>query len=221
MAVPSSGSGRRRLLALLVVCGAVAGLVLVQASPAHAKNAKIDTERAHVSMALAAHYWTQAGLDKLPQRYDRARFEKAVGGEDDPYNIVAAIAVATLNANPGREDAVFKYLNEALLPFALAHKPQYVCLVAEVFYNSQSSTSELQAQTKAGPSDAGVAIAFIDYAYFLIKTEPQREKLKLTAPANSGIPESMAAFKKTLTPKGGALIPDTAISLDCDHQPNS
>jgi hypothetical protein len=213
----STGSGRQRLLALVLVCGAS----LFAAGAATAKTAPIDRERAQASLALAAHYWTQAGLDKLPPRYDRTRFDKAVGGEDDPYNIVAAIAVATLNANPGREDAVFKYLNEALLPFALSHRTQYVCLVAEVFYNSQSSIDELKAQKKANGSDSGVAIAFIDYAYFLIKTEPARDDLKLTLPANNGIPESVAAFKKTLEPKGGAMIPETAIRLDCDHQSGS
>ena len=211
-------SGRHRLLALVIVCGTAVGAIFGAASAATAKTAPIDRDRAQASQALAAHSWTQAGLDKLPVRYDRARFNKAIGGEDDPYNIVAAIAVATLNANPGREDAVFNYLNEALLPFALSHKRQYLCLVAEVFYNSQSTTDELRAQAKASPSDSGVAIAFIHYAYFLIKTEPEREKLKLTAPANNGIPESVAAFNKTLKPKGGALIPDTAIRLDCDHQ---
>jgi hypothetical protein len=217
MAPFSTGSGRRRLLALALLCGAI----FFDAGAATAKTAPVDRERAQASLALASHYWIQAGLDKLPPHYDRARFEKAVGGEDDPYNIVAAIAVATLNANPGREDAVFKYLNEALLPFALSHRTQYVCLVAEVFYNSQSSTDELKAQTKEGQSNTGVAIAFIDYAYFLIKTEPARDDLKLTLPANNGVPESVAAFKKTLKPKGGAMIPETAIRLDCDHQSGS
>ena len=217
MAPSSMGSGRRCLLALMLVCGAT----WLDAGAAIAKTAPVDRERAQASMALASHYWIQAGLDKLPTRYDQARFKKALGGEDDPYNIVGAIAVATLNANPGREDSVFKYLNEALLPFALSHRTQYVCLVAEVFYNSQSSTDELRAQTKASGSDSGVAIAFIDYAYFLIKTEPARDDLKLTVPANNGIPESVAAFKKTLTPKGGAMIPDTAVRLDCDHQTGS
>ena len=209
-----SGSGRQRLLALVLVCGAI----VIDVGAAIAKTAPIDRDRAQASLALASHYWIQAGLDKLPQRYERARFEKAVGGEDDPYNIVGAIAVATLNANPGREDAVFKYLNDALLPFALTHRKQYVCLVAEVFYNSQSSTDELRAQAKEGQSASGVAIAFIDYAYFLIKTEPARDDLQLTLPANNGIPESVAAFKNTLKPKGGALIPEAAIRLDCDHQ---
>ncbi len=217
MAPFSTGSGRQRLLALALVCGAI----FCDSSGAIAKTAPVDRDRALASLSLASHYWNQAGLDKLPPRYDRARFEKAVGGEDDPYNIVGAIAVATLNANPGREDAVFKYLNEALLPFALSHRTQYVCLVAEVFYNSQSTTDELKAQSKAGQSDSGVAIAFIDYAYFLIKTEPARDDLKLTLPANNGIPESVAAFKKTLKPKGGAMIPETAIRLDCDHQSGS
>jgi hypothetical protein len=219
MAPFSTAMRRQRVvaLALALICGAG----LFDARAATAKTAAIDRERAQASMALASHYWIQAGLDKLPPRYDRPRFEKAVGGEDDPYNIVAAIAVATLNANPGREDAVFKYLNDALLPFALTHRTQYVCLVAEVFYNSQSTTDELKAQTKADASSSGVAIAFIDYAYFLIKTEPARDELKLTLPANNGIPESVAAFKNTLKPKGGALIPDTANRLDCDHQAGS
>jgi hypothetical protein len=210
--------GRQPLLALAIVCGAATAAFFFTAGAADAKTVPIDRERSQASLALAAHYWTQAGLDKLPPRYDRARFEKAVGGEDDPYNIVAAIAVATLNANPGRKDAVFKYLNEALLPFALSHKAQYLCLVSEVFYNSQSSTDELRAQTKAGSSNSdGIAIAFIDYAYFLIKTEPQRERLQLTDPAQGGIPESLAAFKKTLRPDGGSLIPDTAVALDCNR----
>jgi hypothetical protein len=181
--------------------------------------AKIDRERAAASLALAAHYWVQGGLDKLPTAYDTSRFEKALQGEDDPYNIVAGIAVATLNSNPGRKDAVFKYLNESLLPFATTHKQQYLCLVAEVFYNSQNTTDELSAMAKGEPSSKGVPIAFIDYAYYLIKTEPARDKLKLVLPADNGIPESVAAFKKTLTPKGGSLIPEGAVKLDCDHQP--
>jgi len=208
-------ASRRYLQALMIVCGLAMG---ADAATALAKTAPIDRARAQAARALAAHYWTRAGLDQLPPRYEHARFEKAVGGEDDPYNIVAAIAVATLNANPGRKDAVFKYLNEALLPYALTHKSQYLCLVAEVFYNSQSSTDELRAQAKPGTSnDDGIAIAFIDYAYFLIKTEPAREELKLTAPAQGGIPESVAAFKKSLKPDGGSLIPDTAVALDCAH----
>jgi hypothetical protein len=213
MAVFPATAARQRLLALAMVCGTV----LLAASAADAQ-ATIDRARAQAALNLAAHYWKLAGLDALPERYDRARFKKAVGGEDDPYNIVGAIAVATLNANPGREDSVFKYLNDALLPFARAHKSQYLCLVGEVFYNSQTSTDEIKAQAQASPSDSGVAIAFIQYAYFLIKTEPQREKLQLTAPANSGIPESVAAFKTTLQPDGGSLIPEKATRLDCDHQ---
>ena len=98
-------SNQRRMQALLIVCGMA---MVADAATALAKTAPIDQTRAQAALALAAHYWTRAGLDKLPARYDRARFEKAVGGEDDPYNIVAAIAVATLNANPGRKDAVFK-----------------------------------------------------------------------------------------------------------------
>ena len=183
--------------------------------------AKIDRERATASLALAAHYWVQGGLDKLPNAYEKGRFEKALQGEDDPYNIVAVIAVATLNANPGRKDAVFKYLNESLLPFATTHKQQYLCLVAEVFYNSQNATDELRAMTKGEASSKDVPIAFIDYAYYLIKTEPARDKLKLVLPADNGIPETVAAFKKTLTPKGGSLIPEGAVKLDCDHQPGS
>jgi hypothetical protein len=209
-----ANAARQRLFALAILCAAT----FLGAHAADAKTVPIDRGRAQAALALAAHYWTQAGLDTLPPLYDRARFAKAIGGEDDPYNIVAAIAVATLNANPGREDGVFKYLNQSLLPYALSHKPQYLCLVAEVFYNSQSTTEELKAQASADQSDSGVAIAFIQYAYFLIKTEPAREKLKLTAPANNGIPESVAAFKKTLKPDGGALVPETAIRLDCDHQ---
>ena len=207
-------SYRYRLRALLILCGLA---LVADAAPALAKSAKIDQARFQAALALSAHYWIKAGLDQLPERYDRARFEKAVGGEDDPYNIVAAIAVATLNANPGRKDAVFKYLNESLLPYALGHRSQYLCLVSEVFYNSQSSTDELRAQAQPDAPSSGVAIAFIDYAYFLIKTEPERERLQLTDPAQGGIPESVAAFKKTLKPKGGALIPDTAIRLECDH----
>jgi hypothetical protein len=208
----SASMARQRLFALAIACGA-----LMDASVADAQ-AKIDRARAQAALTLAAHYWAQAGLDGLPPLYDRARFKKAIGGEDDPYNLVAAIAVATLNANPGREDAVFKYLNQSLLPFALTHKPQFLCLAAEVFYNSQSSTDEIKAQAEASQSDSGVPIAFIQYAYFLIKTEPEREKLKLVVPANSGIPETVATFKKTLSPTGGSLIPETAIRLDCDHQ---
>src|SRR5690242_17347032 len=183
--------------------------------------AKVDRERATASLALAQHYWIQGGLHKLPTAYDTSRFEKALQGEDDPYNIVAVIAVATLNSNPGRKDAVFKYLNESLLPFAISHKQQYLCLVAEVFYNSQDSTDTLSAMAKGESSSKGVPIAFIDYAYYLIKTEPARDKLKLVLPADNGIPETVAAFKKTLSPKGGSLIPETAVKLDCDHQAGS
>lgn len=213
MAVFSAVLAQQRRLILAILCAAA----LFSAGAADAQ-AKIDRPRAEASLALASHYWAQAGLDALPPLYDRARFKKALGGEDDPYNVVAAIAVATLNANPGREDGVFKYLNQSLLPFALTHKPQFLCLAAEVFYNSQSSTDEIKAQAQANQSDSGMPIAFIQYAYFLIKTEPEREKLKLVVPANSGIPETIATFKKTLSPKGGSLIPDSAIRLDCDHQ---
>jgi len=195
---------------------AISGAVLCPPDAALAKSA-IDRERSSAAFALAQHYWVQAGLDKLPSRYDHPRFEKAVQGEDDPYNIVAAIAIATLNSNPGRQDAVFKYLNDALLPFANSHKRQYLCLVAEVIYNSQDSINEIRAQAKAGPSDNGTAIAFIDYAYFLIKTEPARDKLKLVVPADNGVPEAIGAFKTTLTPEAGSLIPTEAVRLDCDH----
>jgi hypothetical protein len=204
-------NGRRGIAAAMAMAAVILG-----SGPAWAK---IDRERATASLALAAHYWVQGGLHTLPTAYDRARFEKALRGEDDPYNIVAVIAVATLNSNPGRKDAVFKYLNESLLPFATTHKQQYLCLVAEVFYNGQDSTEALRAMTKGESSSKGVPIAFIDYAYYLIKTEPAREKLKLVLPADNGIPETVAAFKKTLTPKGGSLIPDGAVKLDCDHQP--
>jgi hypothetical protein len=180
--------------------------------------AKIDRERASASLALAQYYWKQGGLEQLPAQYERGRFEKAIQGEEEPYNIISGIAAATLNSNPGRKDTVFRYLNESLLPFATSHKEQYLCLVAEVLYNSQDSTEALRAMTKGGAASHGVPIAFIDYAYYLIKTEPAREKLKLVLPADNGIPETVAAFKKTLTPKGGALIPETAVKLDCDHQ---
>jgi hypothetical protein len=206
------GSGGRRGIAVAMALTAM----ILGSSTAWAK---VDRERATASLALAQHYWIQGGLDKLPTAYDRSRFEKALQGEDDPYNIVAVIAVATLNSNPGRKDAVFKYLNESLLPFATTHKQQYLCLVAEVFYNGQDSTEALRAMTKGESSSKGVPIAFIDYAYYLIKTEPAREKLKLVLPADNGIPETVAAFKKTLSPKGGSLIPETAVKLDCDHQP--
>jgi hypothetical protein len=114
---------------------------------------------------------------------------------------------------------VLKYLNEALLPYANAHKAQYLCLISEVLYNGTSQTDELRARAESGPASDGIAIAFIDYAYFLIKTEPQREKLELTIPADNGIPEAVAAFKKTLSPKGGALIPDGAVKLPCNNEP--
>jgi hypothetical protein len=201
--------------------GIAAAIALAALLASGAAWAKIDRERAAASLALAEHYWNQGGLAKLPAAYDKARFEKALQGEDEPYNIVAVIAVATLNSNPGRKDAVFKYLNEALLPFATTHKQQYLCLVAEVFYNGQDSTEALRAMTKGESSTKGVPIAFIDYAYYLIKTEPARDKLKLVLPADNGIPETVAAFKKTLSPTGGSLIPETAAKLDCDHQPGA
>jgi hypothetical protein len=193
-------------------------VVLFTAQAAEADNPPIDRDRAAVSRALALRYWSDSGLDKLPTSYDRARFNNAVNGEDDPYNVLAAIAVATLSANPGHEETALKYLNESLLPFAAAHKSQYVCLVSEVFYNSQSSTEELKGFAAAKHANGAVPIAFIEYAYFLIKTEPDREHLGLQMPGDNGVPEAIAAFKKTLTPKGGSLIPDKAARLDCDHQ---
>src|SRR6201999_1169939 len=150
-------------------------------------------------------YWHDSGLDNLPAHYDRDRFKNALNGEDDPYNVLAGIAVATLSANPGHEDTALKYLNEGLLPFAVGHKAQYVCLISELFYNSQSATDELKSFADAKQPSGGVPIAFIEFAYFLIKTEPMREKLGLQIPGDNGVPEAIAAFKKTLTPKGGAL----------------
>ena len=137
---------------------------------------------------------------------------------DDPYNVLAAIAVATSSANPGHEETALKYLNESLIPYATAHKAQYVCLVSEVFYNSQSSTEELKGFAAAKHANGAVPIAFIEYAYFLIKTEPAREHLGLQMPGDNGVPEAIAAFKQTLNPKGGSLIPEGAVRLDCDHQ---
>jgi hypothetical protein len=195
--------------------GVVVLLSAVQA--AQADSPPIDRERAAVARQLALRYWHDSGLDNLPATYDRTRFSNAVNGEDDPYNVLAAIAVATLSANPGHEDAALKYLNEGLLPYAGAHKAQYVCLISEVFYNSQSSTDELRGFAAAKHSNGAVPIAFIEYAYFLIKTEPEREKLGLQVPGDSGVPEAVAAFKKTLTPQGGALITDNAVKLDCDR----
>ena len=206
----------RALLGPAVACG-LACVVVVYAASAGAAEPPIDRERVAASRALAMRYWHEAGLDTLPDRYDRSRFEKAVGGEDDPYNIVAAIAVATLTSNPERKTSVLRYLNEALLPFALSHQEQYLCLVSEVFYNSKTSTEELKGLAKASHSSEGNAIAFIDYAYFLIKTEPQREKLGLVVPADNGIPETIASFKKTLSAKGGSMIPEGAAKLDCNH----
>jgi hypothetical protein len=201
---------------MVVACG-LALAALVTAIGANAADPPIDRDRAAAARALAQRYWREAGLEKLPERYDAARFEKALGGEDDPYNIVAAIAVATLTSNPERKDGVLRYLNEALLPFARSHKEQYLCLVSEVFYNSKSTTDEIRGLAKASHSSEGVAIAFIDYAYFLIKTEPQREKLGLVIPANNGIPEAVNAFNKTLKVDGGALIPEGAPRLNCNH----
>jgi hypothetical protein len=193
-------------------------VMVFAAQGAQAADPPIDRDRAAVSRALALHYWTDSGLDKLPGSYDRARFNNAINGEDDPYNVLAAIAVATLSANPGHEDAALKYLNESLIPYASAHKSQYVCLVSEVFYNSQSSTDELKGFAAAKHASGAVPIAFIEYAYFLIKTEPDREHLGLQMPGDNGVPEAVAAFKQTLNPKGGSLIPDKAVRLDCDHQ---
>lgn len=193
-------------------------LLCVGAAAALAANPPVDRERADASRALALRYWQDSGLDTLPATYDHARFTNALNGEDDPYNVLAAIAVATLSANPGHEDTALKYLNESLLPFAAAHKAQYVCLVSEVFYNSQSSTEELKSFAAAKHSSGAVPIAFIEYAYFLIKTEPEREHLGLQIPGDNGVPEAVAAFKKTLTPKGGSLIPEKAVRLDCDQE---
>ncbi|GAB2177370.1 hypothetical protein [Dongia sp. agr-C8] len=197
-----------------MACGLAVAVVLLAC---RAEAADIDRERANAARALAQRYWREAGLDKLPASYDRARFEKAVGGEDDPYNIVAAIAVATLTSNPERKESVLRYLNEALLPYARAHKEQYLCLVSEIFYNSSSSNSELQGLSKGKNTNEGVAIAFIDYAYFLIKTERERDKLGLVLPGNSGIPEAVASFKKTLSQDGGAMIPEGAVKLGCSR----
>jgi hypothetical protein len=204
----------RRPVGPVVACWLAFALIVLAFN---ADAADIDRERAVASRALASRYWRDAGLDQLPQSYDHARFEKAVGGEDDPYNIIAAIAVATLSSNPERKKSVLRYLNETLLPFARTHKAQYLCLVSEVFYNSSSSTDELRGLASASHSSEGVSIAFIDYAYFLIKTERERDKLGLVVPANNGIPETVATFKKTLTQDGGALVPKDAVKLDCDH----
>lgn len=196
---------------------AIAVAVLLAAQAALAANPPIDHDRAATARALALRYWHDSGLDTVPENYDRARFTNAINGEDDPYNVLAAIAVATLSANPGHEDTALKYLNEGLLPFARTHKAQYVCLVSEVFYNSQSSTEELKGFADAKHSSGAVPIAFIEFAYFLIKTEPTREHLGLQVPGDNGIPEAVAAFKKTLTPKDGLLIPEGATRLDCEH----
>jgi hypothetical protein len=204
----------RPIFGSAMACG-LALAVVVLAFKADA--ADIDRERAAASRALAQRYWREAGLDKLPESYDHGRFEKAVGGEDDPYNIVAAIAIATLTSNPERKESVLRYLNESLLPFARTHKEQYLCLVSEVFYNSSSSTDEIQGLAKSKNTSKGVAIAFIDYAYFLIKTERERDKLGLVLPGNSGIPESVATFKKTLSQDGGALVPEDAAKLGCNR----
>ena len=205
-------AGFRPVFAPAVACG-LAIAVIVFACKADA--ADIDQERANASRALAQRYWREAGLDKLPESYDHGRFEKAIGGEDDPYNIVGAIAVATLTSNPERKESVLRYLNETLLPYARAHKEQYLCLVSEVFYNASSSTEELQGLSKGKYTNEGLSIAFIDYAYFLIKTERERDKLGLVLPGNAGIPESVASFKKTLSQDGGALIPEGATKLGC------
>ena len=207
-------AGIRRFLAPIFACGLT--LVLVVDAVA-VSAADIDRDRAAASRALAQRYWREAGLDALPQRYDRTRFEKALGGEDDPYNIVAAIAVATLTSNPERKESVLRYLNEALLPYARSHKDQYLCLVSEVFYNGKTSTDEIRGLAKASHSSEGVAVAFIAYAYFLIKTERERDKLGLVVPANSGIPESVNTFKTTLSQDGGALVPEGAVRLNCNH----
>ena len=202
----------------LAACGIIAGMFFLAVAPADAKSPTLDRERAASSRALALRYWHESGLDQLPPRYDRARFAKAVQGEDDPYNIVAAIAVATLASNPGRDQAALDYLNNALLPFALSHKSQYLCLFAEVFYNSQSTDSELKGLAASKNPSQAMAIAFIEYAYFLIKTQPMLDHLKLKIPADNGIPETVGAFEKTLHTNGGSLITDGAVRLDCDHQ---
>ena len=209
----------RQLLSLVGYWRGLTAVIVVvfAAHNAQAANPPIDRERAAASRSLALRYWNDSGLDKLPDSYDRARFANAINGEDDPYNVLAAIAVATLSANPGHEDTALKYLNEGLLPYAASHKPQYVCLVSELFYNSQSSTDELKGFAAAKHANGAVPIAFIEYAYFLIKTEPEREHLGLQVPGDNGIPEAVAAFKKTLTPQDGALIPDNAVKLDCDR----
>jgi hypothetical protein len=209
-----TGGCVRRIIAPMVAYSLTLMMAVYAASAA---AADIDRDRAAAARLLALRYWREAGLDALPQRYERARFEKAVGGEDDPYNIVAAIAVATLTSNPERKESVLRYLNEALLPFARSHKEQYLCLVAEVFYNSKSTNEEIRGLAKASHSSEGVAIAFIDYAYFLIKTERERDKLGLVVPANSGIPESVNTFKQTLNQDSGALVPDGAARLSCNH----
>jgi hypothetical protein len=195
-----------------MACGLAFAIVVLAF---RADAADVDRERANASRALAQRYWREAGLDKLPVSYDRGRFEKAVGGEDDPYNIVGAIAIATLTSNPERKESVLRYLNEALLPYARVHKEQYLCLVSEIFYNSSSTTDEIQGLSKGKNTNEGVAIAFIDYAYFLIKTERERDKLGLVLPGNAGIPESVASFKKTLGQDGGAMIPEGATKLGC------
>jgi hypothetical protein len=108
--------------------------VLFAVQMAEAANPPVDRDRAATARVLALRYWHDSGLDTVPANYDRARFKNAINGEDDPYNVLAAIAVATLSANPGHEVTALKYLNEGLLPFARGRKAQYVCLVSEVFY---------------------------------------------------------------------------------------
>ncbi|WP_395021481.1 hypothetical protein [Dongia sp.] len=202
----------RPLFGPAMACGLAVAIVVLAFK---VDAADIDRERANAARVLAQRYWREAGLDKLPVSYDRARFEKAVGGEDDPYNIVGAIAVATLTSNPERKESVLRYLNEALLPYARTHKEQYLCLVSEVFYNSSTDTDELQGLSKGKYTSEGLAVAFINYAYFLIKTDREREKLGLVLPGNNGIPEAVASFKKTLNEDGGAMIPDGAVRLGC------
>jgi len=216
MRTVAAGAAFRRSRATLA-CGLAFGVLIFAALPAQAKSPVLDRERAAASRALAQRYWVESGLEQLPQRYDHARFQHAVQGEDDPYNIVAAIAVATLASNPGRDQAVLDYLNNALLPFALSHKSQYLCLFSEVFYNSQSTDSELKGLAASKNPSQAMAIAFIEYAYFLIKTQPMLDHLKLKIPADNGIPETVGTFQKTLKPDGGSLIAADAVRLDCEH----
>jgi hypothetical protein len=214
---PVAACAAFRRSSAMLACGFALVTLIAAAFPAEAKSPALDRERAAASRALAQRYWVENGLDQLPQHYDRGRFQHAVQGEDDPYNIVAAIAVATLASNPGRDQAVLDYLNNALLPFALAHKSQYLCLFSEVFYNSQSTDSELKGLAASKNPSQAMPVAFIEYAYFLIKTQPTLDHLKLKIPADNGIPETVGTFQKTLKPDGGSLITSDAVRLDCEH----